>query len=222
MISFDDAMHRMPLVAILRGITPDEVLAVGQVLFDAGFRIIEIPMNSPQPLDSIARLQDRLGDVALIGAGTVLSVQAVTEVAQAGGRLIVMPHGDAAVIRAAKAAGLVCTPGIATPTEGFAALAAGADALKLFPAEHLGPHVLRAMRSVFPVGTRFLPVGGVSPETMAPLIDAGAAGFGLGSALYKPGQSAAEVAAVAARFVAAWRAHAGPAPAQPVTGVTAP
>lgn len=221
MISFDDAMGTMPLVAILRGIRPDEVLPVGQALFDAGFRIIEIPMNSPDPLDSIARLQDRLGDRALIGAGTVLSPQAVAEVARAGGRLIVMPHGDAEVIRAAKAAGLACTPGIATPTEGFAALAAGADALKLFPAEHLGPHVLRAMRSVFPTGTRFLPVGGVSPDTMAPLIEAGAAGFGLGSALYKPGQGADAVATVAARFVAAWRAHAAPVE-QPVQGVTAP
>jgi 2-dehydro-3-deoxyphosphogalactonate aldolase len=146
------------------------------------------------------------GAHALIGAGTVTSPVQVAEVAAAGGRLVVMPHGDAAVIRAAKAAGMSCAPGIATPTEGFAALAAGADALKLFPAELLGPPVLKAMRSVFPAGTLFLPVGGIAPGNMGPFVAAGAAGFGLGSALYRPGADAAEVGRNAHAFVDAWRA----------------
>ncbi len=200
-------LDRMPLVAILRGITPEHAVPVGRALVDAGFAIIEVPLNSPAPLDSISRLARALGPDILVGAGTVLAPDAVTEVADAGGRVIVMPHGDAAVIRAAKTAGLLCTPGISTPTEGFAALAAGADALKLFPAEIMGPRVLRSMRSVFPDGTRFMPVGGITPETMGPFIEAGAAGFGLGSALYRPGRSAEEVGVAARRFVAAWRSQ---------------
>ena len=140
----------LPLIAILRGITPDEALPVGLALAEAGFRIIEVPLNSPQPLRSIERLARALGERCLIGAGTVMSTVQVQDVAQAGGRLIVMPHGDAQVIRAAKARGLWCAPGIATPSEGFAALAAGADALKLFPAELLTPPVLKALRAVFP------------------------------------------------------------------------
>lgn len=203
MPTFDDALRACPLIAILRGVHPDEVLEIGAALVDAGFTIIEVPMNSPEPLRSIRLLQDRFGRQALIGAGTVLSEAAVAQVADAGGRLIVMPHGDVAVIRAARAAGLDCTPGVATPTEGFAALAAGATALKLFPAEQLGTGALKAWRSVFPAGTRFLPVGGITPETMAPYRAAGAAGFGLGSALYRAGQPAAEVAQAARRFVGA-------------------
>jgi 2-dehydro-3-deoxyphosphogalactonate aldolase len=199
-------LARLPLVAILRGVRPEEVLPIGHALVEAGFAVIEVPLNSPQPMESIERLAREFGAHALIGAGTVTSPVQVAEVAAAGGRLVVMPHGDAAVIRAAKAAGMSCAPGIATPTEGFAALAAGADALKLFPAELLGPPVLKAMRSVFPAGTLFLPVGGIAPGNMGPFVAAGAAGFGLGSALYRPGADAAEVGRNAHAFVDAWRA----------------
>lgn len=186
-------LERLPLVAILRGIEPAEAVPVGEALVDAGFVIVEVPLNSPAPLDSIARLADAIGDRALVGAGTVLTPEAVDRVAAAGGRLIVMPHADVAVIRAAKAAGLLVVPGFATPTEAFAALDAGADALKLFPAEAAPPPVLKAMLAVLPAGTRVLPVGGIRPETMAGYWQAGAAGFGLGSALYKPGDGAATV-----------------------------
>jgi 2-dehydro-3-deoxyphosphogalactonate aldolase len=204
-MTLQDAMGRLPLVAILRGVTPDAVVPIGAALIEAGFAMIEVPLNSPRPIDSIARLQDAFGDRALIGAGTVTTPARVAEVAATGARLLVMPHGDVAVIRAAKAAGMICIPGILSPTEGFAALAAGADALKLFPAELAGPPVLRALRSVFPAGTLFFPVGGITPETMGGFVRAGAAGFGLGSALYRPGDSAAAVAANAAGFAFAWR-----------------
>ena len=199
-------MDRLPLVAILRGVTPEEVVPIGRALVEAGFSIIEVPLNSPRPLERIRALAEELGPEVLVGAGTVLAPAAVEEVASAGGRIIVMPHGDPAVIRAAKAAGLLCVPGVSTATEGFAALSAGADALKLFPAELLTPRVLKAMLSVFPRGTRFLPVGGIVPEGMGEFVDAGAAGFGLGSALYKPGATAAEVGERARRFVQAWGA----------------
>jgi 2-dehydro-3-deoxyphosphogalactonate aldolase len=198
-------LDRLPLAAILRGVTPDEVLAIGHALVDAGFAIIEVPLNSPRPLESVRKLSDAFGDSVLVGAGTVMSADHVRHVADAGGRLIVMPHGDPVVVRAAKAMGLACMPGIATPTEGFAALANGADALKLFPAESLSPAVLRAMRSVFPAETRFLPVGGITPDTMAEYVAAGAAGFGLGSALYRRGDDASRVAGNARAFVDAWR-----------------
>jgi 2-dehydro-3-deoxyphosphogalactonate aldolase len=201
-------LEPLPLIAILRGITPDEALPVGQALVDSGLRIIEVPLNSPQPLHSIEALAKALGERCLVGAGTVMSGAQVDEVASAGGRLIVMPHGDGAVIRAAKAQGLHCAPGIATPTEGFAALAAGADALKLFPAELLGPPVVKALRAVFPADTLFLPVGGITPHNMAAYAAAGASGFGLGSALYKPGITAQDVTAKAAAFVNAWRSIA--------------
>jgi len=201
-----DALAALPLIAILRGLTPDEALPVGQALAEAGFRIIEVPLNSPQPLRSIETLARALGDRCLIGAGTVMSAAQVTDVAQAGGRLIVMPHGDAQVIRAAKAQGLWCAPGIATPTEGFAALAAGADALKLFPAELLTPAVVKAMRAVFPPQVPFLPVGGITPQNLAAYRAVGASGFGLGSALYKPGMTPQQVAVQARAFVAAWKA----------------
>jgi 2-dehydro-3-deoxyphosphogalactonate aldolase len=198
----------LPLIAILRGITPDEALPVGLALAETGFRIIEVPLNSPQPLRSIEALARALADHCLIGAGTVMSTVQVEDVAQAGGRLIVMPHGDAQVIRAAKARGLWCAPGIATPSEGFAALAAGADALKLFPAELLTPPVLKALRAVFPPQVLFLPVGGITPQNLAPYRAAGASGFGLGSALYKPGMTPQQVSVQARAFVAAWLAAA--------------
>ena len=197
-------LHRLPLIAILRGVKSDEILPIGRALADAGFAIIEVPLNSPSAIESIGLLAREFGDKVLVGAGTVTTPALVSDVAAAGGRIIVMPHADVAVIRAAKAAGLVCTPGVATPTEGFAALAAGADALKLFPAEMLPPPVLKAMKSVFPKDTRFVPVGGITPDTMAPYHQAGAAGFGLGSALYKPGMDAAAVGVNAKAFVAAW------------------
>ncbi|TAL73272.1 MAG: 2-dehydro-3-deoxy-6-phosphogalactonate aldolase [Rhodanobacter sp.] len=196
--------HALPLVAILRGIAPDEAVPVGEALLAAGFRLIEVPLNSPAPLDSIARLHAALGTRALVGAGTVMTADAVAEVAAAGGRLIVMPHSDGAVIRAAKAAGMVCTPGVATPTEAFAALAAGADALKLFPAEQSTPAALKAWRAVVPRTVPVLPVGGITPESMAAWHAAGASGFGIGSALYAPGRPLAETKTRAAAFVAAW------------------
>ena len=176
------------------------------MLIEAGFVAIEVPLNSPEPLASIERLAEAFGAQALIGAGTVLGPAAVEQVAAAGGRLIVMPHGDPAIIRAAKAQGLLCVPGVATPTEAFAALAAGADALKLFPAEALTPKVVKAWRAVLPTGVWLLPVGGIAPEGMAPWLAAGAQGFGLGSALYRPGMSPAEVARSAQAFAHAWRA----------------
>ena len=203
---FEAFLAKLPLIAILRGITPDEAVPVGRALAEAGFAIIEIPMNSPEPLVSIGRMSAALGHEYMVGAGTVTEPDWVPDIAAAGGRIIVMPHADVAVIKAAKAAGLACAPGIATPTEGFAALAAGADALKLFPAEALGPKTLAALRSVFPKETKFLPVGGITPANLAGYVAAGAAGFGLGSSLYRPGMSVAEVSENARSFVAAWRA----------------
>jgi 2-dehydro-3-deoxyphosphogalactonate aldolase len=201
----DGYLERLPLVAILRGVTPDKVVAIGQAVVDAGFTIVEVPLNSPSPLESVRRLADAFGDRVLIGAGTVTSAAQVEEVKGAGGRLIVSPHLDVAVVRSAKLAGLACIPGIATPSEGFAALANGADALKLFPAELLTPTVLRALRSVFPADTRFFPVGGITPDTMPAYVAAGANGFGLGSALYRPGDGAAVVSERARELVLAWR-----------------
>ena len=197
----------LPLVAILRGLTPDESVEIGRVLVDAGFRMLEVPLNSPRAFDSIRRMVDALGDGYLIGAGTVLDPADVKNVADAGGRLIVMPHADVNVIRAAKQAGLYCVPGVATPTEAFAALAAGADALKLFPAEQASPAVLKAWRAVLPKDLAVLPVGGIAPDNMGPWLAAGAGGFGIGSSLYAPGRPASDVAARARAFADAWRSH---------------
>lgn len=196
----------LPLVAILRGIRPDEAVAIGEALRRSGFRILEVPLNSPQPLDSIRTLAHTFGNEALVGAGTVMTADDVAAVAAAGGRLIVMPHADASVIRAAKDAGLACIPGVATPTEAFAALAAGADALKVFPAEQVTPAGLKAWRAVLPRRVAVLPVGGIVPATMAAWRAAGADGFGIGSALYSPGIDAGEVARRAAAFAHAWQA----------------
>ncbi len=192
-----------PLVAILRGIRPDEAEAVGEVLVAAGLGIIEVPLNSPEPFDSIARLARRFGTGVLIGAGTVMRPADVDRVADAGGRLIVTPHADPAVVRAAKAHGMAAMPGFFTPAEAFALLNAGADALKLFPAEGGNPAMLRALRAVLPPGTLVLPVGGMDAGTMGAWRDAGAAGFGIGSAIYRPGDTASTVAAKAATLLAA-------------------
>ena len=213
------ALQHCGLIAILRGVQPHEVVAIGHVLYDAGFRIVEVPLNSPDPLASIRALRRALPSDCLVGAGTVLSVQAVVDVAAAGGQLIVMPHSDPAVIRAAGAAGLACAPGVATLTEAFAALAAGAGLLKLFPAEALSPAVLKAWRAVVPPTVPLAPVGGIGPASIAAYAAAGASGFGLGSALYRPGDGAADVARNAAAFVAAWRAAyvAAPVAAPPAS-----
>lgn len=203
---FDAAFARLPLVAILRGLTPGEARPAAAILYEAGFRLIEVPLNSPEPFESIGAIRRLLPPDALVGAGTVLAAADVGRLADLGAELVVMPHADAVVISAAARAGLLCTPGIATPTEAFAALAAGAAALKIFPAEMVGPPVVKAMRAVLPRGTRLLPVGGITPESMAPFAEAGAAGFGLGSALYKPGMDVDELATRARGFAEAWAA----------------
>jgi 2-dehydro-3-deoxyphosphogalactonate aldolase len=203
---FDAAMASLPLVAILRGLAPTEAVSVAQALYGAGLRLIEVPLNSPEPLLSIASIRGALPGDALVGAGTVLGTEAVAQVQAAGGQIIVMPHADTQVIRAAKAAGLLCVPGVATPTEAFAALAAGADALKLFPAELVTPAVLKAMKAVLPRDVALLPVGGITPQGLREYRQAGAAGFGLGSALFRPGLGVAAVRDNALAFVAAWRA----------------
>ena len=203
---FAAAFAACPLIAILRGIEPGEASEHGLALYDAGFRVIEVPLNSPAPFESIAAIRAALPRDAILGAGTVLRPELVDTLAGAGGELVVMPHADVAVIRAAKAAGLACTPGVATPTEAFAALAAGADALKMFPAEQLGAHVVKAWRAVVPKRVPIVPVGGVSPDNMQPFLAAGADGFGLGSALYRPGQRPAETAERARAFVDGERA----------------
>jgi 2-dehydro-3-deoxyphosphogalactonate aldolase len=200
-----EALSALPLVAILRGIRPEEVEAVADGLIATGFRLIEVPLNSPDALSSIRRLAARFGPMAVIGAGTVLTEADAGAVAETGAGLIVAPNCDPAVIGAAKALGLSCLPGVATPSEAFTALAAGADALKAFPAEALPPSVIKAWRAVLPREVAVLPVGGIEPASMAAYRAAGAAGFGLGSALYQPGMSAEAVRDRAAAFVAAWR-----------------
>lgn len=203
---FDTAFNTLPLVAILRGIIPSEVAAIADKLYECGFRLIEISLNSPDALESISLLRRQLPPDAVVGAGTVLKVSAVQQVNDAGGSLIVMPHADVNVISAAKHIGMICVPGASTLTEAFAAIHAGADALKLFPAELITPAALKAMRSVLPSGLPLLPVGGINPASMPDYIRAGASGFGLGSALYSPGTDANTVGRRAAEFVAAWAA----------------
>lgn len=194
------------IIAILRGITPDEALEVAAVLIDAGVTKIEVPLNSPDPISSIARMQKQFGEEALIGAGTVISVSQVAQVAATGARLIVSPNNDPSVIRATKAANMLSFPGIMTPTEVFSALASGADGLKLFPGEVIGPAGLKAMRAVIPQEVPLFAVGGVSAQNMGDWIRSGAAGFGIGSAIYKPGDSTAVIARKAREIVDAWDA----------------
>lgn len=205
MIRLADAFERMPLIAILRGIRPEECEAVGEALVGAGFTMIEVPLNSPEPFRSIALLNMAYGSRVIIGAGTVLEAEQVEQVAHAGGRLIVSPNMDTAVIAHTKRLGLISAPGIATPSEGFAALKAGADMLKLFPGELVTPPVIKAMRAVFPAMTRMVPVGGISADTMKVYAVAGASGFGIGSSLYKPGLPPDEIRTRADAFVQAWR-----------------
>jgi 2-dehydro-3-deoxyphosphogalactonate aldolase len=197
------AFAQLPLVAILRGITPAEAGDVGSALDDAGWRLLEVPLNSPQPLRSIEALARRVPH-ALVGAGTVRTEQEVRDVHAAGGRLVVSPHFDARVVHAAVALGMVCLPGVATPSEAFAALEAGATALKLFPAEMISPAVVKALRAVLPPAVWLLPVGGITPMNMAAYRAAGADGFGIGSALYRPGAERAAIRAAARTFADAW------------------
>lgn len=194
-----------PLVAIIRGVTPAEVEAIGSAIYEAGIRIIEVPLNSPDPLESIRRLAGVLGDRALIGAGTVLDPAQVMQVKEAGGRLIVSPNTNIAVIEASAAAGSVSLPGYFTPSEAFAALKAGAHGLKLFPAEGASPAGLKGQRAVLPKDVPVLAVGGIGPDNMHPWLEAGADGFGLGSGLYKPGQPPEETGAKARAYVAGVR-----------------
>lgn len=199
---FHRYLGECPLIAILRGVTPDEAEAIGDAIFQGGIRIIEVPLNSPEPLESIARLARRFGDKMLVGAGTVLEVAQVEQVRQAGGRIIVSPDTNSDVIAASAQAGLISSPGYFTPSEAFTAIRAGATALKLFPAEGASPSALKAQLAVLPKDIPVLAVGGVRPDNMRQWLDAGAAGFGLGSGLYKPGQSPAETLEKARAYVA--------------------
>jgi 2-dehydro-3-deoxyphosphogalactonate aldolase len=203
---FTRYLAECPLIAIIRGVLPDEIEAVGGAIVEAGIRIVEVPLNSPEPFASIERLAKRFGDEALIGGGTILDPEDVKRVARAGGRIIVSPSTDTAVIKETWEEGLVSAPGFFTPSEAFAALNAGAHVLKLFPAEAASPAVLKAVKAVLPHEVPLIVVGGVKPDTMRPWLDAGASGFGLGSGLFKPGRSATEVAAAARAYVAGVRA----------------
>lgn len=203
MARFDEWLAQCPLVAILRGIRPEEVVDVVAVLDRAGIRIVEVPMNSPDAFSSIALLNGRFSNTLLIGGGTVMDSTQVARIADAGGKLVVSPHADSAVVEAAKKKGMIALPGFATPTEAFSMIAAGADGLKLFPAEANPPKVLRALRAVLPRDMPVLPVGSISSDNMSEYWAAGANGFGLGSALYKPGDLPQTVATKAAAFMKA-------------------
>ena len=206
---FEAAMAKLPLVAILRGVSPAEAPLILEALVSEGFALIEIPLNSPDPLASIAAMRRLAPPDVFVGAGTALCIADIEAVAGAGGDLVVTPNANTAVIARAKTLGLICLPGVATPTEGFGALEAGADGLKAFPAEMIGPAVVKAWRAVIPARVPILPVGGIGPGSMAAYVAAGASGFGLGSAIYKPGDTPGRVRENAAAFVAAWRAIKG-------------
>jgi 2-dehydro-3-deoxyphosphogalactonate aldolase len=202
-------LQRCPLIAILRGVRPAEIESICAALENAGICIVEVPLNSPNPLESISILARSFGDRILIGAGTLTEPSQVSEVMAAGGRLIVTPHADNSIVRTAKAAGLLAIPGFFNPTEAFALLQAGADAIKLFPAEVLGPPMLKALLAVLPKSAIVIPVGGVDPERVGPWMAAGALGLGVGSAVYKPGDVARTVEANAKALMAALRAYRG-------------
>lgn len=204
----EDMLERLaecPLVAIIRGVTPAEAPAIGQAIYDAGIRVIEVPLNSPEPFRSIRALAEHFDDQALIGAGTVLDPDDVQRVAEAGGQLIVSPNTYAPVIEATVKSGMVSAPGYFTPSEAFKALRAGAHVLKFFPAEAATPAVIKGQKAVLPKDVPVLVVGGIKPDNMRPWLAAGASGFGLGSGIYKPGQSPDEVGAQARAFVAGLR-----------------
>jgi 2-dehydro-3-deoxyphosphogalactonate aldolase len=200
-----DYLAELPLIAILRGLKPENAEAVGHALVEAGFRIIEVPLNSPEPFRSIEILVKTMPRNVLVGAGTVLDPEQVNGIRDVGGRLIIMPHADLDVIRRAKEQDLICTPGVATPTEAFAALKAGADGIKIFPAEAVPPAVVKAWRAVLPKEAILVPVGGIKPDNMRPYVDAGANGFGLGSALFTPTMSVEEIGRKARDFASAWQ-----------------
>lgn len=202
-----EAVHRLPLIAILRGLEPEDAIPVGQALLAGGIRILEVTMNSPRPLESLALLVERFGNDAVVGAGTVIEVEQVEAVAATGASLIISPNVDVDVIRHTKSLGLISLPAFATPTEAFLALRSGADALKLFPAEVSSPKGLSACLAVLPTGTQVFPVGGIEPETMPSFRSAGAAGFGIGSGLYKAGRAPADVTSRASAYVSAWKAN---------------
>jgi 2-dehydro-3-deoxyphosphogalactonate aldolase len=208
-MTWADILNDLPLIAILRGLTPEEAEPVGAALIEAGFRCLEVPLNSPRPLESIAILRRCFDGVAIVGAGTVLTASAVDEVASVGGEIIISPNSNPAVIGATKARGLISLPAFFTPSEAFAALDAGADGLKLFPAEAAGPSALKAMRAVLPASVPIFPVGGVDAGSMGDYRRAGATGFGIGSSLYAPGRSITEISQRANALVSAWRSCSG-------------
>jgi 2-dehydro-3-deoxyphosphogalactonate aldolase len=207
-VTWQEFLRGVPLIAIVRGIRPEEALDVGAALHEAGWRCMEVPLNSPEPLTSIRLLSRAFGDRMLIGAGTVLEAGSVEEVAAAGGRLIVSPNFDPDVVAASKRTGLISMPGFFTPSEAFAALATGADGLKLFPAEAAGASVLKAIRAVLPPDVPIFPVGGIEPGSLQLYLRAGATGFGVGSSVFKSGQTPDQVQRQAESFSAAWRAAA--------------
>lgn len=200
---FSTAFAALPLVAILRGVKPEEAVEIAAVLVESGFRIIEVPLNSPEPLRSIRAIAESVGSEVLVGAGTVLTAQQANEVLEAGGQLLIAPNVNLAVAQVARDSGLPWCPGVFTATEAFTALDAGAQALKIFPAEAMPPAGIKALRAVLPAATSLLPVGGIGPDDMARYWAAGASGFGLGSALYRPGDTAEKVAGAARRFISA-------------------
>jgi 2-dehydro-3-deoxyphosphogalactonate aldolase len=200
-------LERSPLVAILRGVKPSEVESIGHALERAGVDIVEVPLNSPDPFESIAILSRTFGDRMMIGAGTLTKPSQVAELAAAGGRLVVTPHADTTIVRAAKEAGMIAFPGFFNPTEAFALLEAGADGIKLFPAEVLGAPMLKAMLAVLPKSTIVIPVGGIDVHNVAPWMAAGALGLGIGSSIYKPGDDAVVVEKKARALVAAVQAY---------------
>lgn len=202
---FQQAMAELPLVAILRGITPAEVEPIGEALVSTGFRLIEVPLTSPEPFRSIELLVNRFGPEVIVGAGTVRRIAQLEQLHEVGGRLMVTPHADTLLIRAAGQLGLATLPGVATPTEAFAALDAGADGLKLYPAEMISPSAVRAIRTVVGANVVLCPTGGINPEDLARYVAGGASGFGLGGAIYRPGDTVNDVKVSAAAFVASWR-----------------